>query len=295
MNETALARAVAADLGDDVLAAVEERPSPEATRAFGVTEAVAIGGFLLACARTVVDIWRARQDRALLVLQLSEKNETGELAQVAPHLDPEKRLSLMARVLKRFLPEDFGLPANHPDPAKRKWVQDYLASRGEADKAATRDFTGGPPILIPFAAQDLWILGQPIGWIPDDSDGPGVIRVDVPRGFVTDLASVPRILWPVLAHTGRYGNAAIYHDWLYVDQPCTREVADRVFDRAMVDMGVDAPTRNIIWAAVRVFGGDGWERCRRDKAAGVKYVLKRFPDDPRIIWEEWRQKPDVFA
>jgi len=27
----------------------------------------------------------------------------------------------------------------------------------------------------------------------------------------------------------------------------------------------------------------------------VKYVLKRFPDDPRITWEEWRQKPDVFA
>lgn len=172
MNETDLARAVAADLGDDVLAAVEERPSPEATRAFGVGEAVAVGGFLLACAQLVVDIWRARQDRALLVLQLSEKNETGELAQVAPHLDPEKRLSLIARVLKRFLPDDFGLPANHPDPEKRKWVQNYLASRGEADKAATRDFTGGPPILIPFAAQDLWILGQEIGWIPDAGDGP---------------------------------------------------------------------------------------------------------------------------
>jgi len=27
----------------------------------------------------------------------------------------------------------------------------------------------------------------------------------------------------------------------------------------------------------------------------VKYVLKTFPDDPTISWEEWRQKPDVFA
>jgi hypothetical protein len=55
----------------------------ELTRALSVGEAVSVGGLLLACAQLVVDIWRARQDRALLVLQPSEKSETGKLAQAA--------------------------------------------------------------------------------------------------------------------------------------------------------------------------------------------------------------------
>jgi len=36
-------------------------------------------------------------------------------------------------------------------------------------------------------------------------------------------------------------------------------------------------------------------RPGRFRETGVKYVLKRFPDDPTITWEEWRQKPDVFV
>ena len=138
--------------------------------------------------------------------------------------------------------------------------------------------------------------------MPDDDDGPGVIRVDVPKGFVTDLASVPNYLWPILNRTGRHGNAAIYHDWLYwqqndasVDTGVTREVADRVFDRAMHDMGVDVATRNLIWAGVRIFGGSYWDNNAAEKAAGGKRVLKVFPDSPTITWEDWRQRPDVFV
>jgi hypothetical protein len=130
--------------------------------------------------------------------------------------------------------------------------------------------------------------------VPDASDGAGVVRVDVPRGFVTDLASVPFFLWAVLQKTGRYGNAAIYHDYLYWQQTCTREVADRVLDRAMIEMGVDPVTRNLIWAGVRVFGGSAWEENAAEKASGAKRLVKRFPDRPSVTWDEWRRQPDVF-
>ena len=115
------------------------------------------------------------------------------------------------------------------------------------------------------------------------------MRVDVPRGFVTDLASVPFFLWAVLQKTGRYGNAAIYHDYLYWQQTWTREVADRVLDCAMIEMGVDPVTRNLIWAGVRVFGGSAWEENAAEKASGAKRLVKRFPDRPSVTWDEWRK------
>ena len=113
--------------------------------------------------------------------------------------------------------------------------------------------------------------------------------------FATDLASVPSYLWSVLQRTGRYGNAAIYHDWLYWDQSVPRSFADRVFDRAMHDMGVDASTRKIMWAGVRVFGGSYWDELKAAKAAGEKRVLSKFPDSPTITWNDWRQRSGVFV
>jgi hypothetical protein len=201
-------------------------------------------------------------------------------------------------VLQKLLPDSFGTPVRGrgaaPVAEKKSWVWSYMASRGggESDK---RYFQGGATILLPFADQDIWIVYQSVGWVPDAADGPGLVRVDVPRGFVTDLASVPSYLWAILQRTGRYGNAAIYHDWLYWEQSCPREVADRVFDRAMHDMGVDPMTRRLMWAGVRVFGGYYWDETTKSKAAGERRVLKRFPDSPTIRWDDWRRQPDVFA
>jgi hypothetical protein len=295
MHEKDLARAVAADLGSEVLAAVEMPSSDDRTRALSLTGAMAVASFLVQCASLAVQVWQAKQDRALLVAALANSKE---LMEMYPRLDPEKRLGLMARVLKKFLPDSFGTPprgGGAPVAEKRGWVASYLAKRGSGGDAATREFLGGATILMPFADQDNWIVYQNIGWVPDDADGTGVVRVDVPRGFVTDLASVPSYMWAILQRTGRYGNAAIYHDWLYWERTCPREVADRVFDRAMHDMGVDPVTRNAMWAGVRVFGGSYWDDTAVAKAAGEKRVLKRFPDSPTIRWEDWRRQPDVFA
>ncbi len=37
----------------------------------------------------------------------------------------------------------------------------------------------------------------------------------VPKGYVTDLASVPRLFWFVLPPFGRYSQAAVIHDYIY--------------------------------------------------------------------------------
>jgi len=85
---------------------------------------------------------------------------------------------------------------------------------------------------------------------------PEVGPIVVPAGFVTDYASVPRL---PLTYTlfGPYGHAAaVIHDYLYATGLYPREVADRVFHRALRASGIARWRAGLMYAGVRV-GGAG--------------------------------------
>lgn len=91
------------------------------------------------------------------------------------------------------------------------------------------------------------------------------VQLRVPRGFQTDLASVPRILWPILPPWGHYTAAAVLHDWLYIEQavmgePISRGFADRAFLEAMKDLRVRITRRRAMYRGVRTFGWIPWLR-----------------------------------
>ena len=86
--------------------------------------------------------------------------------------------------------------------------------------------------------------------------------VDVPRGYLVDGASVPRILWNIIPPWGRYGAATIVHDILCeylsltVDGlPCkiTREEADDILFEAMLVLDVKAEQYRLIHAGVATY------------------------------------------
>lgn len=88
--------------------------------------------------------------------------------------------------------------------------------------------------------------------------------ITVPAGFVTDFASTPREVWMVYPPWGKYGPAAILHDWFYRIQFATREMADDVLREAMILLGCDELTVHNIYGAVRLFGRWAWsENARR--------------------------------
>jgi hypothetical protein len=82
----------------------------------------------------------------------------------------------------------------------------------------------------------------------------------VPVGFRTDFASVPRIFWNVLPPTGRHTKAAAIHDWLYSTKITSKEDADGIFRRIMEEEGVSVFKRTIMYWAVRLFGGNAYNR-----------------------------------
>lgn len=107
-----------------------------------------------------------------------------------------------------------------------------------------------------------WIVLDPLVY---ESDVAGQTFA-VPSGFLTDLASVPRL---PLAYwlTGSTSNeAAVIHDYLYVTRCVERSMADKVLREASALTGVPAWRRGIMWAAVRLFGGAAW--ASREDAMG---------------------------
>jgi hypothetical protein len=99
---------------------------------------------------------------------------------------------------------------------------------------------------------DDWVLEFPLRW--DD----GVDVLDVPPGFVTDLATIPRLAQPLIPVNDRHRAAAILHDYLYAIQDRTRAEADALFERAMAAAGVGWLRRTLMHAAVRIGGWVLW-------------------------------------
>jgi hypothetical protein len=84
--------------------------------------------------------------------------------------------------------------------------------------------------------------------------GTGLI-IEVPAGFETDYASVPRFFWRLLPPWGQHGKAAVLHDFLYRQASgVSKVVADAVFVDAMSSLGVPWWQRMAMFWAVALFG-----------------------------------------
>lgn len=151
-----------------------------------------------------------------------------------------------------------------------------------------------PPQLAPFGDSEWWVLTESI----PTRIGVSSEIITVPKGFVTDLASIPRFFWAVYPKTGPYMSAAVLHDYLYWDQRCARAEADRIFDIEMKSFGVNDTSRKLIFAAVSDFGEGAWRSNTGARTSGEPrlmppLLLNEFlsqPFDSSQTWSLWRDR-----
>ena len=118
-------------------------------------------------------------------------------------------------------------------------------------------------VVTPVPDGKNWIILFEFGY-EVGAEGSGDV-INVPIGTYTDFASIPRPLWVFIPKWGKYGNAAVIHDWLYWEQPRSRKEADDIFLEGMVVLEVPNLTRRIIYYAVRWFGWLAWNNNRRKR------------------------------
>ena len=94
-------------------------------------------------------------------------------------------------------------------------------------------------------------------------EGSGEV-VYVPKDFITDLASIPKIFWSIIGGSaGRYTYAAIVHDFLYVRGIYTRKRTDQIVYEAMAVLKVSYWKRKTMYFAVRIGAWLPWNRYRK--------------------------------
>lgn len=102
----------------------------------------------------------------------------------------------------------------------------------------------------------------------------------VPKGYMTDLVSVPRLGRLFVGRVGPHLEACIFHDWLYEawlvlgEQPqwSMKEFADDVVKAAMEAAKVGRTTRASINLAVRRLGGKEFRKARRGETIAIPKI-----------------------
>ena len=79
--------------------------------------------------------------------------------------------------------------------------------------------------------------------------------VHVPKGFITDFASIPRPLWIIAGSpaTGKHRRASIIHDYLLVSKEYPRIDCDKVFYEACRLDGVSWFKSKLLYAGLRTY------------------------------------------
>lgn len=78
--------------------------------------------------------------------------------------------------------------------------------------------------------------------------------VIIPKGFVTDFASTPRILYPLLPPTGKHNRAALAHDYLYSIGRFSRKHSDQAFYQLLGACKVNKTISELAYWGLRLFG-----------------------------------------
>ena len=90
--------------------------------------------------------------------------------------------------------------------------------------------------------------------------------INVPEGFITDFASVPRVFWSILSPIDEYAKAAVLHDFIYRVAPYERMRCEEIFLEAMIVLKVPEWKRHAIYRSVYLFGWKRWNELRREQA-----------------------------
>lgn len=131
-------------------------------------------------------------------------------------------------------------------------------------------------VVSPLADGRTWVLLEPFSYdVGVEGSGDTIV---VPVKFITDFASVPRLFWSVFPQWGKYGNAAVVHDYGYWTKARSRAETDAIFLEGMKVLQVNPFTRGFLYGAVRLFGWWAWWRDAQRRARHERMIAWRIPE-----------------
>lgn len=114
-------------------------------------------------------------------------------------------------------------------------------------------------IVKPIPETDEFELVEPlVYWV-------NRIRREAPIGF-RFRGSVPRLFWRVVTpYSPKCLRGFCIHDHLYETHTCSRKDADKKLKQVILADGEDKETSEVIYLAVKGFGGPSWKKSGKGK------------------------------
>lgn len=112
------------------------------------------------------------------------------------------------------------------------------------------------PLVVQYEDGRNWVVYEPFTYCSPR------VCITIPKGFETDFASIPHMLWRWMQPTDKaIGKPSIVHDWIYrtPSMPFTRAQADNELREAMACVGAPAWKRQAVYWAVRMGGGRSFQ------------------------------------
>lgn len=100
------------------------------------------------------------------------------------------------------------------------------------------------PAILKMPGHYNWRVYDPFAFYLGDDESD---VIEVPTGFITDLATIPRIFWSLMPPDWRYAKAAIIHDYLYDNALRTKKETDLISQDGMTVLGVPKWKRKVMY------------------------------------------------
>jgi len=120
----------------------------------------------------------------------------------------------------------------------------------------------------------LFMVAYPLRYETND----GNLKIVVPAGFITDLASIPSALWWWESPHETTLAPAIIHDYLYWQQTCSKDESDAVMYLAMKELGLGYMERKAVYAGIRTpFAQSAWDENESARVGGEsRFFTKEY-------------------
>lgn len=112
------------------------------------------------------------------------------------------------------------------------------------------------PLIAELVGKNLWKVYS--GFEYHVGSYPSEEVITVPKGKITDFASVPRIFWFAISPIDDHAKAAVVHDYCYETGYDTRKRCDDIFKEGLEVLNVKPWKVFCMYWAVRLFAWRVW-------------------------------------
>lgn len=153
-------------------------------------------------------------------------------------------------------------------------AEDYF---GRFDGSITGDF-----VVMPGQPRNLFVLKNDFKFID-----PNGLEWIVPKGEVTDGASIPSVAWSLVgaSFSGPHLNAAVVHDYFTCTRHRNWDDTQTTFWRGLKVMGVSDLDAQLMYWAVYLFGPDRWPTPQNPHPPAP---CRSMTDDGRIVHNNYQ-------